>query len=136
MTTRCIVALIAAANAATHTRQSFKSSFISLGGVKHHVRDTGEVSADGPVAILLHGFAGSGFNCWRSTLPALATTHRVYALDLLGLGASAQPDDVTYSIDLVIVVTCQFRLTFWVCDGDSRDQNCFKVDLYPLAGQL
>ena len=50
MTTRCIVALIAAANAATHTRQSFKSSFISLGGVKHHIRDTGEVSADGPVS--------------------------------------------------------------------------------------
>ena len=77
MATRCIVALIAATtNAATHTRQSFKSSFISLGGVKHHVRDTGEVSADGPVAILLHGFAGSAFNCWRSTLPALAACPR------------------------------------------------------------
>ena len=28
----------------------------------------------GPPVLLLHGFAGSAFNCWRSTLPALAAT--------------------------------------------------------------
>ena len=55
---------------------------------------------DGVPVVLLHGFAGSAFNAWRSTVPELATTHRVFALDLLGLGASAQPADVTYSIDL------------------------------------
>jgi len=57
-------------------------------------------AGSGPPVVLLHGFAGSAFNCWRSTLPALAETHTVYALDLLGLGASDQPSDVTYSIDL------------------------------------
>ena len=45
----------------------------------------------GPPVLLLHGFAGSSFNCWRSTVPALASTHTVYGLDLLGLGSSDQP---------------------------------------------
>lgn len=57
-------------------------------------------SGQGPPVLLLHGFAGSAFNCWRSTLPALAQDHTVYAIDLLGLGASDQPSDVEYSIDL------------------------------------
>ena len=56
--------------------------------------------SSGPPVLLVHGFAGSAFNCWRSTVPALAETHRVYAIDLLGLGASDQPSDVTYSIEL------------------------------------
>jgi len=59
-----------------------------------------EAGTTGPPILLLHGFAGSAFNAWRSTVPELAKTHRVFALDLLGLGASAQPSDVTYSIDL------------------------------------
>ena len=57
-------------------------------------------AGQGPPALLLHGFAGSSYNCWRSTVPALAETHTVYSLDLLGLGASDQPADVEYSIDL------------------------------------
>ncbi len=57
-------------------------------------------AGSGPPVILLHGFAGSAFNCWRSTVPALAATNTVYGLDLLGLGASDQPSNVEYSIDL------------------------------------
>jgi len=57
-------------------------------------------AGSGPPILLLHGFAGSAFNAWRSTLPALAETHTVYGLDLLGLGASAQPATVEYSINL------------------------------------
>ena len=57
------------------------------------------VAGSGPPVVLLHGFAGSAYNCWRSTVPALAATHTVYGIDLLGLGASAQPV-VEYSIDL------------------------------------
>ena len=96
MTTRCIVALIAATtNAATHTRQSFKSSFISLGGVKHHVRDTGEVSADGPVAILLHGFAGSAAS-WEEVAPLLADGGcRAIAVDRVGFGRTERPEAPT-----------------------------------------
>ena len=57
-------------------------------------------AGSGPPVLLVHGFAGSAFNCWRETLPALAESHTVYGIDLLGLGASSQPSDVTYSIDL------------------------------------
>jgi len=57
-------------------------------------------AGQGPPVLLIHGFAGSAYNCWRSTLPALAATHTVYAVDLLGLGASDQPVGVEYSIDL------------------------------------
>ena len=72
--------------ASTYTFRGHQCSFVKAGS--------------GPPIVLLHGFAGSAFNCWRSTLPALAETHTVYGLDLLGLGASDQPTDVTYSIDL------------------------------------
>jgi len=57
-------------------------------------------AGQGPPLLLLHGFAGSAYNAWRETVPALAATHTVYGLDLLGLGESAQPSDVTYSIEL------------------------------------
>ena len=48
---------------------AFKSSFINLGGVKHHVRDTGE--SDGPLAIFFHGFAGSAAS-FEDVAPLLA----------------------------------------------------------------
>lgn len=48
--------------------------------------------------ILLHGFGGS-IGHWRHNIPALGAHHQVYALDLLGFGASEKP--VTpYSIQL------------------------------------
>jgi pimeloyl-ACP methyl ester carboxylesterase len=59
-----------------------------------------QAGSDGPPILLVHGFAGSSYNCWRSTVPSLAGTHRVWSIDLLGLGASDQPADVEYSIAL------------------------------------
>ena len=67
---------------------------------KDHTCSYVQAGSGGPPVLLLHGFAGSAFNAWRSTIPELSKTHTVYGLDLLGLGASAQPSDVTYSIDL------------------------------------
>ena len=72
--------------ASTYTWRGHKCSFRKAGA--------------GPPVVLLHGFAGSAFNCWRSTLPALAGTHTVYGLDLLGLGASDPPSDDEYGNDL------------------------------------
>ena len=65
-------------------------------------------AGQGPPVVLIHGFAGSAYNCWRSTVPALAATHTVYAVDLLGLGASDQPADVEYSIDLWVEQCADF----------------------------
>jgi pimeloyl-ACP methyl ester carboxylesterase/quinol monooxygenase YgiN len=50
----------------------------------------------GPTLVLLHGFPNTWY-AWRDVMPALATTHRVVALDLRGLGessAGSRPTDV------------------------------------------
>lgn len=44
----------------------------------------------GPAVILVHGF-GASWGHWRKTIPELAQHCRVFALDLLGFGASAKP---------------------------------------------
>ncbi|MEB3338020.1 MAG: alpha/beta fold hydrolase [Leptolyngbyaceae bacterium] len=47
----------------------------------------------GPPVVLVHGF-GASWGHWRKNIPALATTCRVYALDLIGFGGSAKPTPV------------------------------------------
>jgi len=46
-----------------------------------------QTPAHHPPLLLLHGF-GASLEHWRYNLPALSQNHRVYALDLLGFGAS------------------------------------------------
>lgn len=48
--------------------------------------------------IFVHGFGGS-IGHWRQNMSVLSKSHSVYALDLLGFGASDKPD-ITYSVDL------------------------------------
>lgn len=46
---------------------------------------------------LIHGFPTSARD-WRGIWPALATQHELFALDMLGFGASAKPRGFRYSI--------------------------------------
>lgn len=55
----------------------------------------------GAAIILVHGF-GASWGHWRHTIPALAETFRVYAIDLVGFGGSAKPtpgNPVSYTFE-------------------------------------
>ncbi|MBD2428388.1 alpha/beta fold hydrolase [Phormidium sp. FACHB-1136] len=57
------------------------------------------VQGHGQPLVLIHGF-GASLGHWRKNIPVLAEAgYRVYALDLLGFGASDQPV-LDYSLDL------------------------------------
>ena len=71
------------------TARAFKSSFINLGGVKHHYRDTGE--SDGPLALFFHGFAGSAAS-FEDVAPLLAAKNvRCIGVDRVAFGLTARP---------------------------------------------
>jgi 2-succinyl-6-hydroxy-2,4-cyclohexadiene-1-carboxylate synthase len=59
-----------------------------LNGVEFHV----EVEGNGPPLLLLHGFTGST-RSWDEVRSELVGSARVIALDLIGHGLSASPDD-------------------------------------------
>jgi pimeloyl-ACP methyl ester carboxylesterase len=62
-----------------------------------YYRSKGYSSAQPPV-LLLHGF-GASIGHWEHNLEFLADFHTVYALDLVGFGASRKPQ-IEYQIDL------------------------------------
>ncbi|MBD2362719.1 alpha/beta fold hydrolase [Anabaena minutissima FACHB-250] len=55
----------------------------------------------GPSVVLVHGFGASWLH-WRKNIPVLAENCRVYAIDLIGFGASAKPQpevEMTYTLE-------------------------------------
>ncbi|MFV9505216.1 MAG: alpha/beta fold hydrolase [Oscillochloridaceae bacterium umkhey_bin13] len=79
------------------TSETIVSRFVTVGGYKLHMLEAGQ----GPVVLLLHGFAGSAED-WRRSLSALAARgYRAIALDLLGFGRSAKPADAPYGLELM-----------------------------------
>ena len=72
------------------------NKFITLGGHRHHYIDTGR---PGPVMLLLHGISSS-LDFYEQTIPLLAASFRVLALDLLGFGGSDKPKGKAYSLQL------------------------------------
>ncbi len=60
--------------------------------------------------ILLHGF-GASVGHWRNNLDVIGQHHTVYALDLLGFGASRKAA-VDYTIDLWVAQVYEFWQTF------------------------
>ena len=49
-----------------------------------------QYGTQGPPLVLVHGFGASAYH-YRYNIPALAQSHRVYAIDLLGFGFSDKP---------------------------------------------
>jgi pimeloyl-ACP methyl ester carboxylesterase len=69
------------------------------------------VAGEGPPLVLVHGF-GASLGHWRKNIPALAAEgYRVFALDLLGFGASAKPP-LDYSLELWQQLLQDFWQTF------------------------
>jgi pimeloyl-ACP methyl ester carboxylesterase len=65
---------------------------------------------ENPPLILLHGF-GASIGHWRHNLEVLGEHHTVYALDMLGFGASEKAP-ANYSVDLWVEQVYDFWKTF------------------------
>jgi pimeloyl-ACP methyl ester carboxylesterase len=80
----------------TGTADVREGGFLLAGGIETHYHDAGS----GPPVLLLHG-SGPGVSAWANwarTIPALASSARVVAPDLVGYGRTARPDDIRYSL--------------------------------------
>src|SRR5581483_2376578 len=69
-----------------------RAEYHDIAGVRTYVKRAGK----GSPIILLHGLGASSYS-WRSTLPALADKHEVFAMDLPGFGRTDKPRDFDYS---------------------------------------
>lgn len=84
---------------------------------------------DGQPILLVHGF-GANVNHFRFQFPALvAEGYRVYAVDLLGFGASDKPKDAEYSIELFVQLLADFVTAMdptkhWIAAGNSIGGLC------------
>ncbi|KAG0590779.1 hypothetical protein KC19_1G126000 [Ceratodon purpureus] len=56
------------------------------------------VQGSGPPVLLVHGF-GASIGHWRRNIGVLAGSNTVYAIDLLGLGASDKPSKFQYTME-------------------------------------
>ncbi|KAK4266927.1 hypothetical protein QN277_023785 [Acacia crassicarpa] len=60
--------------------------------------DLPQSSQTGPPLLLVHGF-GASIPHWRRNIKTLAHNHTVYAIDLLGFGASDKPPGFSYTME-------------------------------------
>jgi pimeloyl-ACP methyl ester carboxylesterase len=74
------------------------SQFITVSGLRVHVRDTGPATpgAQAPTVLLLHGF-GASLHTWDDWALTLDKTHRVIRLDLPGAGLTGADPTGDYS---------------------------------------
>ena len=65
---------------------NLRDRFIAVGDIRTRYWELG----NGPPILLIHGL-GASVETWQPTVPALATDHRVFALDLVGFGYTDKP---------------------------------------------
>jgi pimeloyl-ACP methyl ester carboxylesterase len=75
------------------------SSFITVSGLRMHVRDTG--ARDAPAVLLLHGF-GASLHTWDAWAVTLEKTHRVIRVDLPGAALTGADPTGDYSDDRAV----------------------------------
>ncbi|KAI5084513.1 hypothetical protein GOP47_0001250 [Adiantum capillus-veneris] len=69
------------------------------------------VAGCGKPIILVHGFGGNAGH-FAKLIPYLTDKYRVYAIDLLGFGASDKPESENYGPDLWAEMLCDFAKEF------------------------
>lgn len=77
-----------------HYSAAGQDRFVDIAGVRTRFWQAGD---RGPAVVLIHGIASS-VEDWATNIPALARSHRVFALDLVGCGLSDKPADHDYSL--------------------------------------
>lgn len=95
--------------------QEPQDRFVDVGGVRTRYWKVGD---SGPAVVLLAGI-GCSVREWRGNVGALAQSHRVYALDMLGGGLTDKPDGDRYSLAQL----ARFTLDFLSTQGEDR--ACF-----------
>lgn len=81
-----------------------QDTFVSVSGIKTRYRRAG---ASGPDVVLIHGIASS-VEDWGANIEALAASHRVHVLDLVGCGLSDKPHGYDYSPESLAAFVLEF----------------------------
>jgi 4,5:9,10-diseco-3-hydroxy-5,9,17-trioxoandrosta-1(10),2-diene-4-oate hydrolase len=89
-----------------------KDQFVDVRGVKTRYWKAGD---EGSPIVLLAGIGCSVLE-WRNNIAALAASHRVYALDMLGGGKTGKPEGDHYSIGNL----AGFTLDFLSSQGEEK----------------
>ena len=77
------------------------STFLTVAGIRLHLRDTGPRAA--PAVVMLHGF-GSSLDTWNAWADPLSVDHRVIRLDLPGFGLTGADPTGDYTDARTIAV--------------------------------
>lgn len=101
--------MIAIASQDWHQRVGSQRDWVWRGWQTRYTYIRSTTSSNIPL-ILLHGF-GTSIGHWRHNLGVLGEQHTVYALDLLGFGASQKPP-ATYNVKLWVEQVYDFWRTF------------------------
>jgi pimeloyl-ACP methyl ester carboxylesterase len=111
----------------------------------HHPNEHGEITAfninyrvegpvDAPPILLIHGF-GANVGHFRYQFPALTEAgYRVYAIDMLGFGASDKPANVAYSIELFTELLKDFLLAMDLHETSSYSTVVLPKKKWVVAG--
>jgi pimeloyl-ACP methyl ester carboxylesterase len=75
-----------------------------------YMRSSQKHDSSKPPLILIHGF-GAAIEHWRNNIPVLSQSHTVYALDLVGFGASRKAA-ADYTVNLWVQQLYDFWQTF------------------------
>ncbi|KAI8526474.1 hypothetical protein RHMOL_Rhmol12G0000200 [Rhododendron molle] len=80
--------------------RGYTINYLSVYGRREQVLNPDSNSnSDYPPLLLVHGF-GASIAHWRRNIWTLAQSYTVYAIDLLGFGASDKPEGFSYTMDV------------------------------------